>query len=95
MVGQEIAVVPSAVISCDEIYLQLSASANQFAELQRNLNHSVQIRNVTNLPSKFICLFAKSNRNPNKLTNKQKTRSFPNSLQASAITFWLDMKWTD
>lgn len=52
-VGQAITVIPSAVVSCDEIYVQLSSSADQLIELQRKLNQFVVIRNVTKLPSKF------------------------------------------
>lgn len=52
-VGQEIAVIPSAVVGFNEIYVQLSSSADKLTELQLNLNQSVTIRSVTKLPSKF------------------------------------------
>lgn len=47
------AVMPSAVVACDEIYVQLSAFADKFAEFQRSLNENVVIRSVTKLPSKW------------------------------------------
>lgn len=50
--GQETAVITSAVVGCDEIYVQLVSFANQFAEFQQNLNQNVAIRSVTKLPSK-------------------------------------------
>lgn len=51
--GQETAVITSAVVGCDEIYVQLVSSANRFAEFQQNLNQNVVIRCVTKLPSKL------------------------------------------
>lgn len=47
------AVMPSAVVACDEIYVQMSSFADKFAEFQRSLNQNVVIRSVTKLPSKW------------------------------------------
>lgn len=47
------AVMPSAVVACDEIYAQLACFAEKFAEFQQKLNVNVAIRSVTKLPSKW------------------------------------------
>lgn len=51
--GQNIAVIPTAIISSDNIYLQLSSNAAQLADFQTNLNRCVTLRRVTKTPSKI------------------------------------------
>lgn len=52
-IGQILAVIPTAVISSDNIYLQLSDHAARFDEFQKNLNRCVTLRRVSKIPSKI------------------------------------------
>lgn len=50
-IGQQFDVIPCAVASCDEIYVQRLNSAGPFKHFQQNLNQIAETHAVTKLPS--------------------------------------------